>query len=304
MTNRLTNELQVAVNGFINDLDCSNKAESTIKAYRSDLQQFKVFLNLRYQALLDNLAGLKTCHVIQYKEYLLREKGFARRTVDRKYFAFRKFCKYLKMAGFLETNPVLEVNHTKYVPGTEPNGLIWDEVYLIIDMAVLFGKANTMRDVAILSVLAYTGCRRSDALLLQWKDINFREGTISIYRKKTKSYDYLPMHPKLMDALKQYYAEHRFQPKGPLFLSKKGKRLSVTAMKKVLEKYVKYSGIQKDFSITPHTFRHSFITNNVKAGVSLPEIQAYTGHSDLESLKAYVHFSIEDKKNLISKIPA
>lgn len=300
----MVNEFDIALNGFINDLDSDHCSQSTKKAYRSDMELFGEFLGLRYNSLLNNLMAMKTSHVIQYKDFLFHQKGFEKRTADRKFFSFRAFCKYLKLAGFIEMNPALEVKHRKYKNKKAPNYLEWEEIFLIIDMAVMYEKENAARNVAILSILAYIGCRRSEVLYLDWKDINFDKETITIYREKTDTYDYLPMHPNLLKALKRYYAENRFKPQGPLFLSERGNRLSVTAFKQMFDRVVAYSGIKKDFEITPHTFRHAFISNMIREGASIAEVQQYTGHSDLGSLQVYVHMDTKHKKSLLSKIPA
>ncbi len=300
----IKNEFQIAVNGFINDLDCNHCSESTIKAYRSDLVLLNEFLDTRYKNLLNNLSAMKTSHVLQYRDFLFHQKGFKRKTADRKFFCFRKFCEYLELAGFIEKNPALEVKHKKYKDTKAPNYLEWEEIYQIIDVVALFETENTARDVAMLSVLAYLGCRRSEVLDLDWKDVDFQKKEIAIYRRKTKTYDYLPMHPNLENAMRRYYAENRFNPKGPLFLSELGNRLSVTAFKQMFDRAVLYSGIEKQFTITPHTFRHSFISNMIREGASIAEIQEYTGHSDLGSLQVYFHMDTQHKRNILSKIPA
>lgn len=295
-------EFQSAKEWFLRDLNCNNKAEGTIKAYKADLNNLEVFLKQRFPGLLNKLTDLKASHVIQYREYL-NTQGYSRRTVDRKYYCFRKFMKFLKMTGFVEKNVTLDVEHTKYKSGVNSNYLTWDEVFLIIDMALLFGGVNRSRDVALLSMLAYTGCRRSEALGLNWSDVDFATDSITLYRPKTKVTDKIKMTPALSDALRRYYLECRSQASGPVFVSDRGARISVTNLKQIFSKYVRYSGLNKGFAITPHTLRHSFITNLVIAKTSLTSIQRYSGHKDLESLQVYIHLSFDGQNEVLDNIP-
>lgn len=43
-----------------------------------------------------------------------------------------------------------------------------------------------------------------------------------------------------------------------------------------------------------HKFRHTFCTNMIRQGVSLPVVQKLMGHSDIEVTMGYVHLSIDD----------
>lgn len=44
----------------------------------------------------------------------------------------------------------------------------------------------------------------------------------------------------------------------------------------------------------PHLFRHTFATNLIQQGVSLPVVQKLLGHSDIEVTMGYLHLSLED----------
>lgn len=287
--------------GFLNDLICCNKAASTARAYESDLLTFREFATAKYPYLLDDLTKLRSNHFVQYRSFL--HTRFKKRTVDRKVYSFKAFSHYLKIDGYFDENPIQNVHHTKYQLGIIYNYLEWDQVLLIIDMASMCNSVNLHRDVAFLSVLAYTGCRRGEALNLKWSDIDFYKQTLAIYRPKTRNSDILPMHPFLAERLKELYTECRGKTNGYIFMSSKGKQLSVTGVKMMIDKYVRYSGIESEHKISCHTFRHSFITHLVVSGVTIPEIQQFSGHRELSSLMPYLHINVDGKKRVIDQLP-
>jgi len=111
------------------------------------------------------------------------------------------------------------------------------------------------------------------------------------------------MNAPLYKVLNQLYMEKKPDPDDPVFISNKGNRLSNTAFNQMFQKYVKLSGLKKDFNITSHVFRHSFCTHLVKQGIPLIAIQRYTGHRDINSLNVYSHVSSEQKKVVMCKLP-
>ena len=168
-----------------------------------------------------------------------------------------------------------------------PKFLTFDEIDAIIDSAKKSTHDRTFRDIAILELLRGTGCRRDTVLNLQWNNINFRQNELTLYHKKTKNKTVVKMNSRLINALTLLY-NTSLNKTGNVFISQKGNPLSKDAYTKMIKKYSVDSGLQgiKDFTITGHTFRHSFITHLVKNGVSLYKVIKYIPKN--QNLKSFM----------------
>lgn len=184
--------------------------------------------------------------------------------------------------------------------------------YLTSQQATLFlEKLNTapLRWQTIIQMLIYLGLRRGEVCALQWHDINFAQGTVSIQRNvvytssqgiqvgepKTKnSFRTLPIPQPVMQRLKEWKEEQAksfapsvllpsafvfsseldpYTPQFPTHITKKVKQLMAAY------------GLP-DFS--PHDLRHTCGSLMLDNGANLKAVQQFLGHEDPETtLKFY-----------------
>ncbi|MGF7058715.1 tyrosine-type recombinase/integrase [Brassicibacter mesophilus] len=297
MENRIT--INQAINEFPNYLYIKSTASSTIKAYTSDIKIFQRYLKTNFPSIV-YIDTIKKIHIISYRNFLcdkLKNQEYKKATVDRKYDSLKVFYDFLEYYELIDKNFVKDFKFTRArhmdFDGSEtmnlPRFLEDYEIKKIIYTAKTDRTENRIRDIAILELLRATGCRRSSVLALTWEDINFDKNTILIKHQKTKNFSTIPLSPTLKQAL----IDHKLVTKGftgNVFNIKKD------AFNDLINKYVSKSGLQeqKDFKITAHTFRHSFITLLVKKDVPLEKIAQYTGHKDIRSLRVYTHLIPKD----------
>jgi integrase/recombinase XerC len=86
---------------------------------------------------------------------------------------------------------------------------------------------------------------------------------------------------------------------GALFVSGKGRPISVPGVRWIISQYAKVSGLEKN--IHPHSFRHSFATHLVNAGCDVRVVQEMLGHARLSTTQRYSHVSIERLKKVYAK---
>jgi integrase/recombinase XerC len=77
---------------------------------------------------------------------------------------------------------------------------------------------------------------------------------------------------------------------GPIFISRRGSRISARSVARILDKLVISSGLGR--KISPHTLRHTFATHMMEAGADLRAIQEFLGHESLSTTQKYTSVSV------------
>lgn len=193
----------------------------------------------------------------------------------------------------------------EYDKKKQNNFLTSDQLKIFLDVAK---KTENITNYTMLLTLAYTGLRRGELFALQWKDINFIDGTLSVratrdnkgYRKpKTKnSIRTIYLDRLVLDQLKTYKTwckalllpeRKKVTPNSFIFLSHQTARpVTDTAILYAVRRVIKSSGIGKGF-LTPHGLRHTHATIMVSQGVPLQTIAARLGNTPEMILSTYGH---------------
>lgn len=164
-------------------------------------------------------------------------------------------------------------------------------------------RKDAERAYALYHLMLVTGLRISEALSLNIEHANRTKVEIKVKRwsKKGKKKDnfkavYFPK--ALQEHLKDYLRTKakRKEPlllESPLFISKKGTRLSPRQAQRDFKKWLKESGIESNLS--PHALRHTVGTRLLKRLKNPKLVQRYLGHSDVSTtLKYYIDVFPED----------
>lgn len=113
--------------------------------------------------------------------------------------------------------------------------------------------------------LLLTGCRRSEALSVTWRDIDFGTNRIHIRGTKTETSDrFIPIFPELAELLEK--------------IPYKGDKLFYHYPNYVTRTFKKLCPEHK-----LHDLRHTFATRCLECGISLKVVQSWLGHSRLDT---------------------
>jgi integrase len=151
----------------------------------------------------------------------------------------------------------------------------------------------------------HTGMRKAELLNLKWLDIDFRQQTVTVQSKRdwhTKNYKSrtLQLTPVLYSVLNEHEQEQkRLGVKSDYTFTYRGNRIQ-DGIKKSLVTVVKEAGLE---GVTLHTFRHTFASQLVMAGVSLMEVQKLMGHESFETTLRYAHLSEDHVKKQVLRLP-
>jgi len=166
------------------------------------------------------------------------------------------------------------------------------------DIRKVIAHASSLRDRLILWLLWSTGCRLSEMLLLEVKDISWSDKVLVMWTLKRKG-DNRTQRPVLVDeatlALIQEYMRAYHIEEGPLIKIKKRRVRQI-----VLEVGTR-AGISRvgNKLFHPHHFRHSHAVAWVRANPTmegLRKLQQRLGHASLSTTAHYLQFAFAEQQ--------
>jgi integrase/recombinase XerC len=267
-----------------------NRSHETIRAYSTDLDDFRVFLqnaDLGSQ-ILDDVRGAEPRHV---KKYVASCHARLNKTsIGRKLAALRSFFKFLVREQIIQSNPAAAVRAPK--PGKPlPKAMTVDEV----DRLFSRNSDSPARDAAIFELLYSSGLRIGELVALDETDLNLRDGWVRVLGKGKKE-RMVPLGAKAAEALNKYLSHRNLFAAAAgisekaLFLNERGGRLTDRSVRRILKDWLSAAGIEHD--VSPHAFRHSFATHLLHGGADLRSIQEMLGHSSLSTTQRYTRMDL------------
>ncbi len=262
----------------------------------SDLEKFLDYLTPPDDHGIRPVYSIHQLDHLVIREYMghLHNQKIEKSSISRKISALRSFCKFLLREGVLAQNPAKLVKLPK-IPKKIPSHLTVEDCAKLIespDLSTLLGK----RDRAILELLYACGIRVSELSGLNLEDINFKENMVLV-KGKGKKERLVPFGRYCHQALLAYLEVRpqafvsRSQKSGEaVFLNRLGTRITTRSIGRLVEKYVRSSGLAQ--KISPHGLRHSFATHLLNSGADLRSIQELLGHKQLSTTQKYTHLSI------------
>ena len=143
---------------------------------------------------------------------------------------------------------------------------------------------------ALFMVAYATGLRVRELAHLEVRDIDSNRMVIHVRAGKGKKDRFVPLSRKLLEELRAYWCIAR--PRPFLFPGAQSHRpIATTSIRGACRRTARLAGLKK--RVTPHTFRHSFATHLLEAGVDLRTIQMLLGHGTLRTTARYTLVSTE-----------
>lgn len=160
--------------------------EKTLKAYRTDLNQFSEQISAQYPEDI-------TPEILENYISILHQK-YKPKTVKRKLASLKAFFHYLEYKDLINRNPFNKIQvrfrEPTILPKTIPLDIVetfLTTIYKYLNNAKTpYQRRNALRDVAVAELLFATGMRISELCTLKSSDVNLSDGTILIYGKGDK----------------------------------------------------------------------------------------------------------------------
>ena len=163
------------------------------------------------------------------------------------------------------------------------------------EVARFWSSFHTARDLAIVGLMLLQGLRSAEVLALNPEDVLLAEAQLRVCGKGSKL-RFLPLAPESVQLLDHYLRLERPDPCSPaLFVSLKGRsrgaRMTAAGLRSLFRHHRRATGVTL---ANPHRFRHTFASDMVRAGVSLPALMQLMGHADIQTTLLYVQVTPQD----------
>jgi integrase len=163
------------------------------------------------------------------------------------------------------------------------------------EVARFWASFHTDRDVAIVGLMLLQGLRSAEVLALNRDDVLLSEGHLRV-RGKGSKLRFLPLAPETIQLIDQYLRLERPNScSAALFVSLKGRRRGARMTAAGLRSLFRYHRQSTGINLAnPHRFRHTFASDMVREGVSLPALMQLMGHADIQTTLLYVQVTPQD----------
>jgi len=246
-----------ALRAFRDYLSFLGRSESTIRRYMYVVRDFVEFCGgsprFTREAVIGYISGL-------------RERGFSGTYQKFAYAVLSRFFRALSVPWPFEKG--------ESPKASEPNRPYFtlEEIRAILDYVDT--HANP-RDRALIRVAATVGCRRMELQRMNREDFDQENCRIYIRTGKRGKPRWRRLDPETCNALKRYLAS-RDDDEPALFRSRRGGRISLVELSRILRKYLVGAGIRKP-GAGYHSFRRGLVTILHSRGISERELQEWMG---------------------------
>lgn len=259
---------------YIEALRVQGRSEKTIRVYEGTIKRM----------LASVKAPIRRITVYHLRSYIakMKEEGNKDSTLESKRQIFSAFFGWLQRESLIEKNPVINLGSIK-VPK------IVKELFTEIDMERMKAACKRIRDKAIISFLASTGCRVGELVALDRDSLDLNRMECVVHGKGNKERTVL--FDSVTAMFIRSYLKTRRDDNKALFVNRSGKRFGTDGIRDMLVRIQEASGVTH---VHPHKFRRTLATNLAKRGMPIQDIAAILGHDKIETTMEYVMLNIED----------
>ncbi len=260
-----------------------NLSNATIQSYEEDLRHFIFWADDRQRKISELLPE----ELNEFLSEVASKEEYSPTSVARHFSSLRGFLKYLlneKVFPYSTDSLLAPPRIGLYLPQCLSHEEI-DSVFLKVSEI----SKTPERDTALLELLYSEGLRIAEALSLRIQDVDFDNEWIKPIGKGNKQ-RLVPLGEKAKRNLREWVQGPRqeLSPKtDTVILNAHGKKMSRMGAWKLIQKYTAHL----DKHVTPHTFRHSFATHCLEAGMDLRVLQELLGHANVTTTQIYTHVS-------------
>lgn len=201
------------------------------------------------------------------------------------------FFNWLESENYILKSPMRRIHKIKTVK-------VVKETYSSEVMQIIRDNCTHVRDIAIIDLLASTGMRVGELVLLNRFDIDFNNKECIVFGKGDKERRVYFDSTTKIHLIR--YLNSRTDKNEALFVSKLKpyNRLQISGVEIVLRKLGKKIGVAR---VHPHKFRRTLATNAIDKGMPVEQVQKLLGHTKIDTTMQYAMVDQNNVKNSYRK---
>ena len=258
------------VDSFITAKRIEGCSEKTLKYYRTTIENMT-------EAVGKSVCHIQTEDLRTYLTNYQKKNSPSRVTIDNIRRILSSFFSWLEDEDYIIKSPVRRIHKVKTATNVK-------ETYTDEDLEKMRDNCVELRDLAIIDMLASTGMRIGEMVLLNKADIDFNERECVVFGKGDKErVVYFDARTKIH---LQNYINSRTDENPALFVTLRSpfERIKIGGIETRLRKMGKELEIEK---VHPHKFRRTLATMAIDKGMPIEQLQQLLGHKRIDTTLQY-----------------
>lgn len=267
---------------FYAEQEYKGNRPATLKFYQDSFNHF----------LKDTgVTHLDEFHERTIRTWLLAHRGLSPNTLGAYDRALRSLSNWLHLRGYVDMHPMKNLPKPR-AKRVELVTFTGEEIQNMLAEARKL--RHPLRDRALITLLLDTGIRIGEACNLELHHVQWAENCLLVDGKTGQRQ--VPFGRKTKLALRTYIDRGRKACSNSVravFVNQDGTPLRSTSATQRLAKIAKLAKV-KATKLGPHTYRHTFGVEFIRAGGDAFALQRLLGHTTLEVTRRYVHLAQSD----------
>ncbi len=241
------------------------------------LTYYKATIEASISEIGKQIRHITTEDLRSYLTEYQRKRQSSRVTIDNIRRILSSFFSWLEDEDYILKSPVRRIHRVK-------TSTVIKETYTDEALETMRDNCTELRDLAMIDLLASTGMRVGEMVLLNREDIDFNERECIVFGKGDKErLVYFDARTKIH---LQNYLASRTDTEQALFVSLKAphKRLQIGGVESRLREMGKRLDIPK---VHPHKFRRTLATVAIDKGMPIEQLQRLLGHQRIDTTLKY-----------------
>ncbi len=300
--NKLTTEIKKLEIQTLDNLTMS-KAQNTIRAYKSDFNDFNKFCikhGIKSMPTEPKIVSLYLTHLSKISKYSTLKRRLASINVMHKFKGH-----YLDIKHPVIVENLMGIKRQIGVYQKPKKPILYNDLKIIIQQINKSKESNfkKLRNKSLILIGFSGGFRRSELVAITRDDIEFVQEGVKIFVKRSKS----DQSGEGMVKAIPYFEDTTYCPVKNLknWLVENSSRLIFPISDKnvalIIKRYLAKAGFDEK-KYAGHSLRSGFATTTAEYGADERNIMAMTGHKSVDMVRRYIKEADLFKNNALNKI--